>query len=65
MARAERIEVQDARRRVQSGDALLVCAYDDESRCDRVKLDGAISLADLRARAGTLPKSQELIFFCA
>jgi hypothetical protein len=62
---ASRIDVQDARRAVMAGEALLVCAYDDESKCDRIKLEGAISLAKFRALAQSLPKDKEIIFFCA
>ena len=59
-----RISVADARDAVRAGSALLVCAYDDE-RCARVRLEGAITLSDLEQRAASLPKSQELIFYCA
>jgi hypothetical protein len=62
---ASRIDVQDARRAVMAGEALLVCAYDDESKCDRIKLEGAISLAEFRALAQSLAKDKEIIFFCA
>jgi hypothetical protein len=48
-----------------AGDALLVCAYDDESKCDRIKLQGAVSLAEFRTAAQSLPKDKEIIFFCA
>ena len=62
---AERIDVQETRRRVTAGEALLVCAYEDESKCDRIKLDGATSLTSFRPRAESLPKDQEIIFYCA
>ena len=62
---ATRIDVQDARRAVMAGEALLVCAYDDESKCDRIKLQGAVSLAEFRTAAQSLPKDKEIIFFCA
>ena len=60
---AERIDVGAARSRVSEG-ALLVCAYDDE-RWRQNRLDGAISLADLRAKGQSLRKDQEVIFYCA
>ena len=62
---AERIEVDVARRRASAGEALLVCAYPDETKCDRMRLEGAISLTQLQARAAELPKDRELIFYCA
>ena len=60
-----RIEAAEARRRVQSGEALLVCAYDNESKCDTMKLEGAISLGTLEAKAPSLPTNLEIIFYCA
>jgi hypothetical protein len=60
----ERISVADARSATSAGRALLVCAYDDV-RCARVRLEGAIPLSELERRAVSLPKSQELIFYCA
>ena len=61
----ERIAVADARRKVQAHDALLVCAYADDAKCRMVSLEGAISLTSFQARAGSLPKNQEIIFYCA
>ena len=64
MAEIERISVADARKKVQANQALLVCAYADEAKFNAARLDGAIPLASFEARAATLPKSQELIFYC-
>ena len=61
----ERISVEDAHRKVQANEALLVCAYDDDAKCRALGLDGSISLTDLQAKTASLPKSQEIIFFCA
>jgi hypothetical protein len=60
----ERVRVEDARREVESGRALLVCAYDD-ARCARVRLQGAITARELGQREASLPRDQELIFYCA
>jgi hypothetical protein len=60
-----RIDVAEARRERQAGRGLLVCAYDDDAKCGRMKLDGSLTLSELRARLPSLPKSQELIFYCA
>jgi hypothetical protein len=64
-ADVERISPEEARRRVQSGEALLVCAYEDEDKCHRMKLAGAITLRELREMLATLPRDRELIFYCA
>ena len=64
MAEIERVSVQEARERVRSNAALLVCAYDDEQKLNKMKLEAAISLASLESRVSTLPKDKELIFYC-
>ncbi len=65
MTEVPRIDVQEARRQAESGSALLVCAYEDESKCAKLALQGAISLRGLEGRLATLPKDKELIFYCA
>jgi hypothetical protein len=65
MADIERIGVEEAHKKVAGQQALLVCAYDDEAKCRMVNLDGSISLKDFQAGVGSVPKSQEIIFFCA
>ena len=59
-----RIDVEEARRHVASGQALLVCAYEDEAKCRAVAVDGGISYTDFESRLPELSKSQELIFYC-
>jgi hypothetical protein len=61
---APRISIADARWKVQSGRALLVCAYEDEEDCRSVWVPGAISLAEFRVRYINIPWSQEIIFYC-
>ena len=65
MADIERISVEHAHQAVDAHRALLVCAYDDEAKCRMLNLQGSISLASFQTRAGSLPKTQELIFYCA
>lgn len=65
MAEVQRIDPEAARERTQSGEALLVCAYEDDAKCGRIRLEGAISLRELESRAAALPRGQELIFYCA
>jgi hypothetical protein len=59
----ERIDPQDARAKVQAGEALLVCAYKDKT-CGKVMLEGAILRSELKKRLPTLSKDQEIIFYC-
>ena len=65
MADIERISVEQARREVNAGEALLVCAYDDEAKCRMVNLEGSMSLTSLQSRVASVPKAQEIIFYCA
>lgn len=64
MAEIGRIGVADARTKVQTKAALLVCAYADESKWNGARLEGAIPLASFEAQVANLPKRQELIFYC-
>ncbi len=62
---AERIDVNQARRDVQSGAAVLVCAYDEPGKFEQNHLQGAMSLQDFESQADSIRKDQEIIFYCA
>ena len=59
------VDVYEAHESVEAGEALLVCAYDDEKKFEAVKLAGAISFPDLSARLGKLTSGQSIILYCA
>jgi hypothetical protein len=65
MANGPRVSVVDARARSSSGEAILVCAYEDEGRCQGMRLDGAWTLAELEANLPRLPRDQQILFYCA
>ncbi len=65
MAEVKRVTPAEARRKVQSGEALLVCAYESEELCRKMRLEGGILLGELQSRLNTLGKDQEIIFYCA
>jgi hypothetical protein len=65
MAEVERINVSQARRKVGAHEALLVCAYADEAKCRMINLEGSIPLTAFESQAAKLPKTQEIIFYCA
>jgi hypothetical protein len=65
VADIERISVKDAHEQVAANQALLVCAYEDDAKCRMVNLDGSISLTSFQSRVRSLPKTQNIIFFCA
>jgi hypothetical protein len=65
MGEAIRISPEEARRKVTIGSALLVCAYEDDEKCRRLHLEGAMFLTEFRSKLPALPKDQEIIFYCA
>lgn len=65
MAKAIRITPEEAYQKLQTGNALLVCAYDSEEQFRSLRLEGAISLAELREKLPSLSKEQEVVFYCA
>jgi hypothetical protein len=65
MADVARIGVQEARQKVTSGQALLVCGYEDEEKCSKIKLEGATTVKKLDAQLASVPKNREIIFYCA
>ncbi len=65
MVEPQRINAQEVRRKVQSGEALLVCAYDDEEKFRSLHLEGAISFREFQSRLPSLSKGQEIVFYCA
>jgi hypothetical protein len=65
MAEVERISADDARRKTQGGQAMLVCAYDDEAKCAGMRLEGASTLGELRRTLPSLPKNREIVLYCA
>ena len=60
-----RFSPDEARLRLRDDGAILVCAYDDVSRCREANIDGAITLQELKRREGDLDPAQKLIFYCA
>jgi hypothetical protein len=61
----KRVTPEDAHRRLESGEALLVCAYDSDEKFAAFQLAGAIPLSELKAREPDLRREQGLIFYCA
>lgn len=59
-----RADAAQARQKAQSGEAILVCAYENEEKCRRLRLDGALTLGEFRSRLDALPSDLEVIFYC-
>ena len=60
-----RVRPEEIRDRVQSGQALLVCAYDDDEKFKALHLEKALSLRQFKEVQPSLPKDKEIIFYCA
>ena len=65
MSPIERIPPEEAFAEVSSGEALLVCAYDDEEKCRALQIGGSLTLEDLERMQPSLPRDRRIIFFCA
>jgi rhodanese-related sulfurtransferase len=65
MSNVIRVSPGEAKQKVTSGAALLVCAYASDAKFAENHLEGAISLTDLQARSDQLSRDQEIIFYCA
>ncbi|MBM4276481.1 MAG: ArsR family transcriptional regulator [Deltaproteobacteria bacterium] len=65
MTEPERISPEEAHQKLKAGEALLVCAYEDEEKFKKVRLEGAISLGEFKLRLDSLTKDQEIVFYCA
>jgi hypothetical protein len=65
MSNIERVSAEEIGPRVQSGEILLVCAYDSDEKFLKNRLEGAISLSDFKSRLSHLAKETPLVFYCA
>jgi len=65
MVEPERIAPELAYRHMRSGDALLICAYDDAELCGRMQLPNSMTLYQFERSLMYIPVEKELIFYCA
>jgi hypothetical protein len=63
MTEPKRIRPEEVYPKLKSGKALLVCAYEDDSRFKKMQLQGAISFHDFKSRLPSLSKDQEIVFY--
>lgn len=59
-----RVDPEDVYDKVQKGEALLVCAYED-NRWKTVNLKGSIPVSQLAEALKTRDKDVEIVFYCA
>lgn len=60
----QRISPEMTYEKVRAGDAILVCAYGD-GKCKDILMEGALLRGEFETMLSTLPKDQEIIFYCA
>lgn len=65
MDEVPRITPEEISPKLRSGEALLVCAYDDEAKFQRLRIEGSISLEEFKSLQPTLPQDREIVFYCA
>jgi hypothetical protein len=65
MEEPKRVSVEEVRQKVKEGKVLLVCAYEDDEKFKKVRLEGAVSLSEFKLRDPSVTKNQEIVFYCA
>lgn len=60
-----RIDVDVAREHSASGRALLVCAYDDDEKCRKMRIKSALTMSEFRKTKARTDKRDEIILYCA
>ena len=63
MAGFERISAADAKKAVDSGQALLVCIYDDDKFKSQAHLSGAIPMSEFNKLEPDLSLDSNIIFY--
>lgn len=65
-ATTETIAPAAARQRMMARrGAVLVCAYDEDQKFQENRLAGAIPFSEFQREMNSLPRSKEIIFYCA
>ena len=65
MSEVSRLSAEQVRKGVTAGTTMLVCAYDDDAKFEKFKLEGAIPLSDFTAKVHEYQKDMQIVFYCA
>jgi hypothetical protein len=65
MVEPKRVSPEGVHQKLNLGEVLLVCAYEDEAKFKKMQLQGAISLSEFKSKLSSLSKDQEIVFYCA
>jgi hypothetical protein len=63
MTEPERVTPEEVHQKLKAGKALLVCAYEDEAKFKKVRLQGAISFNEFKPKLPSLTKDHEIVFY--
>ena len=64
MLEPKRVTPEEVYDKLKPGKALLVCAYEDEEKFRKLKLEGAISFNAFKSKLPSISKGQEIVFYC-
>jgi len=63
MVDPKRVSAEEVHEKLKAGNALLICAYEDESKFKKMRLQGAISFNEFKSKIPSLSKDQEIVFY--
>ena len=63
MGEPERITPEEVHQKLKAGKVLLVCAYEDEAKFEKMHLQGALSFSEFKSKLPSLAKDQEIVFY--
>jgi len=65
MGTPTRVSAEEVYKKVTSSGAILVCAYDNDEKYERYKIEKSIPFSKFKVMLPSIPKTQEIIFYCA
>ena len=65
MTEPKRVRPEEVHPKLKSSTVILVCAYEDDVKFKKLQLQGAISFNEFKSKLPSLPKDQEIVFYCA
>lgn len=59
-----RVSIQDALAATKDEHAVVVCAYDDQQKCEEMRVKNGWTLQEFQNKQDDLPKDTRLVFYC-
>ena len=63
MSQPKRLGAREVRAGLESGTAVLVCAYPSDAKFEQAALEGAISFREFERRKTSLPRGFGIVFY--